>query len=362
MRTIGSVLLVLSAAVSLVKAQLGDCDPLDPALCVLPYPNDFWLRAPPQGGPPVTTFTNNTWPKSDSGTAFDVSRGWNGVDGFSPAQPTVTYMANVNLDFANIARVWDINESLSRGCVSALINAETGERVAHWVELDHSSDSWDVLDPADDLRALMAWPALRLNDSTRYIMAYGPMFDTNGAPIAPSAAFQALRDNTSSPDPSVNARRAHFEQDIFPLVAKVGLLRQNLTLAWDFTTASDVTWTGDMVSIRDQVLSTAGKAPQYSIVSTTPSPRPGAALEIHGLLTAPWFISSTVSELGVHVVHNPTTGKPQQQGDNEIPFTVIVPESVANGSMQASAVYYGHGLFGSQKELEDQYLNTEANE
>lgn len=34
-------------------------------------------------------------------------------------------------------------------------------------------------------------------------------------------------------------------------------------------------------------------------------------------------------------------------------FSVVVPDAVANGSVAGRAVYYGHGLFGSQNEIQD---------
>jgi len=227
------------------------------------------------------------------------------------------------------------------------------------VEADHSSDIWDAATPEDDRRGLMAWPASRLNGSTRYVFAVGRVASLNGGSVPASPAFAALRDST--PDPSVPpSRRQHFDSLVFPFAAKAGLNRSALTIAWDFTTAPDAEWTRDMLSIRGQGFAAAGDGPAYTIGTHAPSPRPGVALEIDGNMTVPWFLSSTAADIGTRITRD-GAGTPTSNSDFAVGFKVIVPESVANGSMPASAVYYGHGLFGSRAELDDQYLDSEAN-
>lgn len=53
---------------------------------------------------------------------------------------------------------------------------------------------------------------------------------------------------------------------------------------------------------------------------------------------------------------------PLYNGDGLATFSVIIPESAANHSKLAALMSYGHGLFGSQSEIETQYLCDEANE
>ena len=92
-----------------------------------------------------------------------------------------------------------------------LLDADSGERIAHWVELDYSSDD---IRPAMN-RTLMIWPAARLTDSTRYIVAMRSLRDTNGTLVTASDAFEALRDNISTNDPAVEDRRSYFDKFIF---------------------------------------------------------------------------------------------------------------------------------------------------
>ncbi|KAA0171398.1 hypothetical protein FNF27_06308 [Cafeteria roenbergensis] len=355
MRT--ALALLLAAAAAFANAP---CDIIDPSLCVFPFPNDYFRPVGPSGVA-LTNYSNTTWPLDADGKIFDVSNGWNGVNGFSPAQAAITYLPNASLSGTpNLPRLWNMETSLLATSVTALINAETGERVAHWVEADHSSDEWDAADPSKNKRAFMAWPAARLNGSTRYVFAVGPVAALGGGFVQPSPAFRAMRAGASFPGIEPE-RQAHFEKDIFPLAEAAGLSRGSLTIAWDFTTASDATWTHNMLSMRDQALALVGDNAAYSITSKTPTPRPGVAMEVDGFITVPWFLSSISPDIGTHIVIG-SDGKPELQGYNDVPFKLIIPTSVANGSKPATAQYYGHGLFGSASELTNQYLDTEADE
>ena len=43
------------------QGQLSDCDPLDPTICALPFPNNFWLR-PNADGDLRVAFGAKTFP------------------------------------------------------------------------------------------------------------------------------------------------------------------------------------------------------------------------------------------------------------------------------------------------------------
>jgi hypothetical protein len=71
------------------------------------------------------------------------------------------------------------------------------------------------------------WPAYRLNDSDTYVVGYRNLSTTFGTPVLPSAAFAALRDNLSSSDPTVDARRNLYNNVIFPTLASAGGSRRH---------------------------------------------------------------------------------------------------------------------------------------
>lgn len=167
------------------------------------------------------TFFNATLPVDTSGRVLDpVAAGLNDLDGFSPLQPIMTYFPNVAIAPLDVPRLWNIGISTAAACPTVLLDTVTGERVAHWVETDHSSG--DVAGGADYERALLLWPAHRLSGGRRYIVAMRGLTNTSGAPIVASPAFAALRDGTPSTDPDVEERRALFK-DIFGHLAAAGV-------------------------------------------------------------------------------------------------------------------------------------------
>ena len=70
------------------------------------------------------------------------------------------------------------------------------------------------------------WPAVRLNDSATYIVAYRSLTDMQGNAIVASPAFTALRDSLPSDDVTVNARRPHFESLFTTLAQTAGTCRR----------------------------------------------------------------------------------------------------------------------------------------
>src|SRR5690606_34742280 len=127
-------------------------------------------------------------------------------------------------------------DSLGPNSPTVIINAETGERVPHWAELDMSHDE-------DDRRAFMLVPAVRFDPNTRYIVAIRNVVDQNGQSLPANQAFAALRDGTPSDEGSIEARRPLYV-DIFARLTEAGVAREDLQLAWDFTTASTENITG----------------------------------------------------------------------------------------------------------------------
>src|SRR5262249_47992013 len=141
-----------------------------------------------------------------------------------------------------------------------LMDAETGELVPHFAELDVSSDA-----KKPDDHAFMIRPVVRLKDATRYIVAIRHVVDASNKPIAASPVFQALRDGTPSSEPSVARRRGLYD-DIFMRLEKVGIKKDDLQIAWDYTTASRENNTAALVKMRDEALALVGdQGPDYVI-------------------------------------------------------------------------------------------------
>ncbi len=99
--------------------------------------------------------------------------------GFSVMPAIMTYLHNATIDAAGggytIPRLWNQAVSMTAGSATVLLRADTGERIPHWVEIDHYSDALGEWYP----RVLMIWPSAALDYSRRYIVAIRGI--TNGA-------------------------------------------------------------------------------------------------------------------------------------------------------------------------------------
>ena len=92
---------------------------------------------------------------------------------------------------SNVAFHTNFARSLDADHPIVLMNANTGERIVHFAELDAN-----VTDVAE--RALIVRPGKRLDDATRYLVAFRNLTDTHGNPIKPRLAFRAMQHPGSS--------------------------------------------------------------------------------------------------------------------------------------------------------------------
>ena len=148
---------------------------------------------------------------------------YNYSDGFSPGNMIVTKVPGLDTPeaFARTGAVpiTDIERSFDPDQPIVVINARTLERQLIWSELDaNPADPRDV--------TLIVRPGVNFDEGERYIVALRNLKDAGGRTIEAGAAFSALRDGT--PDPQVEARRAHFEQ-LFDTLGQAGIARKTST-------------------------------------------------------------------------------------------------------------------------------------
>lgn len=325
------------------------CDPLVPTQCGFPFPSNVWLA---NDGTTTTgkrvAFGATTLPVV-SGTGKNVDPvSWSDRDGFSPGQTILTHLPGATVD--GLPSQDTIELSLTDESPTILINADTGEKIPHFAELDYS-----VATEPDEERSFMIRPVVRLADATRYIVAIRNVKDSTGATLPPTAAFKTLRDNEESCDTAINGRRDLYA-DIFAKLEKAGVSRKNLQIAWDYTTASTENTTGIMLAMRDDALAKVGKdGPDFKITSVenfTVAENARVARRIHGMMTVPLYLDQPGP--GAHLMLD-ADGKPMQNGTADFEFVVHVPHAAEQGKKLA-LLQNGHGLLGTKFEGQNGFL------
>src|SRR6266581_779179 len=111
------------------------CDPVDPAACLLPFPNDHFTR------PDGTAKTGRrldldplSMPRNVEGKPIDPNE-WNRNDGFSPGQPAVTMVPGLDPAHTALPPITDPSASKRSGSAVVAVDANTGERHLVWAEL-----------------------------------------------------------------------------------------------------------------------------------------------------------------------------------------------------------------------------------
>lgn len=322
-----------------------DCDPLVPEFFGYPFPSNVYTvvdRGTPTGR--RVAFGEGLLQGNDSGP-------WDDSDGFSAGTAILTQLTGAVAD--GLAPSSDVAASLADDALTLVLDAETGEKVPHFAEVDVRADSVEE-------RSLSIRTAVRLADARRYIVAVRGVVDASGATIAPSPVFAALRDGTDSDDETVEPRRELYE-DIFEKIQVAGWSRDELQQAWDFTTASDENNTAWMLHMRDEAMAMVGEGPVYTIdtVDTDYDPE-NIAYRIQGTLEVPLYMSKTGSN---SVLLFGDDGLPEINAETptaDVPFEVLIPQSALKEP--AALLQYGHGLFGSRTQIESSHFRTFINE
>lgn len=367
--TTGAVRLPAVAAPDPVAAAVGRCDPLDPAHCLMPWPNDFFTAPDP------TTDTGRrlaldplSMPRNVAGVPIDVSD-LNRNDGFSPGNLVVTQVPGLDSPEAfrasGLTPITDIGRYAERDAPAVVVDADTGKRHPLWAEVDVNP-----ADPAD--RTLILRPARNFDEGHRYVVALRHLRRADGAVIPAGPAFAALRDRTATSDAALEARRPHLES-VFGTLGRAGIGREDLYLAWDFTVASERGLSERMLSIRDDAFAelgdrdladrrVQGTSPRYTVSATTdfaPCGTDGCQdgeddrvlRRVEGQLVVPCYLDQPGCPPGSRFRYLPGSSTPVRLPGNTAlaPFVCTLPRAALRHPVTPSL--YGHGLLGSADEV-----------
>jgi hypothetical protein len=345
-------------------AEPAGCDPIDPRLCLLPFPsNQFTVAdaATPTGR--RIALPAEGAPVNADGVAMDLTE-WNRNDGFSPNSTILAYVADLDAEASKLPTWTDITASTADNVPVVLIDMATLERIPLWAELDARSDA-----VAAD-RLLMIRPADVLTEGHTYAVGLHSLIGLSGAPIEPTADFAAIRDGSAAGDPELAARAERLEP-VFAALAGAGVERDSLVLAWDFTVASTENITGRMIHIRDETLAALGDAaPPFTVdvaednpVREDGTPREGVARRITGTFTVTNWLTGDGSP-GQRFNYAPDGGAdalPVANGTLTATFQCSVPTAVMEATEPGRLIQYGHGLLGSEDEIDSRAQTEMAN-
>ena len=328
------------------------CENMNPLHCMLPFPSNAFLTADNS----TTTgykvnYASNTLP--DSGTTSNVEiSGLNRFDGFSPSTQIMTAFTTVP-NLTGIANQHSIASSLSTEHATVLLNLKSGERVAHWIEVDDRATN-----PSATIVFMRTLGALDYD--TTYGVAFIGLSDLSGDPITPSPAMQAIIDGEETTSADIETRRGEIES----LVSELELLdykRNDVKAAWIFHTASSQSILSDISTMRSDALTRLG---EDGIGCTVTSSEDNYGDDdklyrrIRGTFTAPQYLESQNPPA---LIVRGSDGTPQYVEDSEIPFTMVIPQILADLNESGPLVVFGHGFLGTGEGSSD-YLGGWAEE
>ncbi len=331
------------------------CDPLDTRQCILPFPSDAYLvddPATPTGN--RVEIPTGGLPTNASGVAVEPGV-WNLHDGFSANASLLTYVAD--LDPANLPAWTDLGASLDDDATVVLVDVATGERIPLWAEPDVGAEN-------PDERLLVIHPAISLAPATTYAVGLQGLATESGEPIAESPVFVAYRDRLTTEIDAIESRCDDFES-AFEALTIGGIDRENLQLAWTFTTASTENATSGILEMRDETTVALGDStPEFQITSVNEAPEDaGLARFVEGTYSVPNYLTgdgSPGSSLNLGPDGLPTIN--EENPTLQAPFACGISATTLAGTEPAHIVQYGHGLLGSHLEVDAGNIVAMSNE
>ncbi|WNI32548.1 hypothetical protein [Streptomyces sp. ITFR-6] len=324
----------------------GGCDPLAPAECLLPFPNDWYTRPDPGSGTGRrVAFDTAVLPRPATGLPVDPAA-WNRSDGFSPGSALIAQVPGLDLAATGAAPLTDIGRSLDRDAPVVLLDTTTGERWPYWAELDANAT-----EPAR--QALLIHPARNFHDGHHYAVALRRLKDATGRTIPAAAPFAAVAGRRLPAHDPLRARQDGLRPSLTAL-RRAGVTAQGLNLAWDFTVASTRSLSGDLFTIRDDAFRRLGNRPPgftvTGVTDLTPAQDARIAREVTGRITVPSYLNLPGGPPG-SVLNRGRDGTPRALPGNSqtAEFRCEIPRAAFRTPSRPSL--YGHGLLGRRSEV-----------
>ncbi len=326
-----------------------ECEILNAAECLLPYPSSRFL---------VPADTPTGWRLSLPFVGMPAQGGqslspepYEELDGFSPTvQILMHFPGGIDPVASGASRLMPDSRtygtrSLDPDSPTVLLDADTGERVLHFIEVDARA-------LGAQRQVVFLRPARSLVPGHRYIVAVRNLVHPDGSAVEAEPVFAALRDGRPSDIAALEARRERFEQ-VFARLSAAGVERRSLVLAFDFVVQSDEGLTGQMLSMRDQAFAWLAEQeePTFTVdrIVENDCGAPGTSVWriVEGTFRVPLFLTSDpiAEPLASGYLNLDERGVPQATGFAQPPYTIAIPCAVLSEG-PVPPLLLGHGLFG----------------
>ena len=354
-----TVAYVAEAAQQVGGAAGAPCDPLDTTHCLFPLSNDYFSVVDPSSASGRRlAFAIEAMPQNGSATSVSTSA-WDVLDGFSVGPVLLMDDQELDLAMTGATPITDIATSLDPAAPVVLIDAETGVQQLLWAERDQSGG-------VAAEQGIMIRVGTNLVNDHRYIVALRDLRDDQGDLLEAGATFAAYRDRVQTDELPVEARRAHME-DIFSRLADAGIAREDLYLAWDFSTQSVESATVSMLHMRDDALDNVlgASAASFTIDNIDEPYTAEIFRRIDGTFEVPLYL--TDGGIPGSKLRRGPDGLPTNEGDFfTAKFRCLVPyaATTAGGApaVPARPSLYGHGLLGTESQTSSSHVQDFSSE
>ena len=325
--------------------------------CLMPFPNDMNLTVRDKKSPTGLRvhLPAKAMPANKSGKRITTGE-YNRQDGFSPGQTIVVNVKGLHTQKAfnrsKLVPLDDLGRSFAKRAGVVVINAKTRKRQLIYAELDANAKSASQ-------RMLLIHPGKNFDEGARYIVALRGLRTASGKKIKPSKGFAALKRGKGA------KRLRKRYKGIFKTLKRAGIAKGNLTLAWDFTIASERGLTARMLKIRNDAFAqlgdknladgkVEGSAPKYTITKVVENPDAQILRRISGTFTVPCYLNVQGCPPGArfHYSSKAKDALPTQLPGNTqtAKFECAIPRAALTSP--AHAALYGHGLLGGPEEID----------
>lgn len=322
------------------------CHPLGVGQCMYPWPANVFTREDASSATGLRLDYNpELLPKNLQDQTFAAEELTNHLEGFSPnSQIRLTWPGG--FDTSAAVPGWDdIGASLAADAPIVLLDVDTGERIPFFAELDALAMQEGA---GPDREALFIRPMKRLDFAHHYAVAIRGLKGKDGQPLVAAPLFEALRDGLATDLPQLEALRPGYE-DIFTALDSAGIARDDLQLAWDFTTIPQEPLQRDARQVMPAIVPMVESGDLGFTVDSVEEDLEGPVRYVlRGTFEVPNCMTGDAGP--GELLNRPNGVDVECSGTVSAPFVIAVPKVVVDAGVPARVSVYGHGLLGTAEE------------